>query len=333
MKRFLLKFCILFTLIWGLIGYFAFIVRPHISGDMGTLGKIPFGHEYNRRIETKHASHGTPIQTIGVEDSITSSVITIGDSFSQLGACGYNQFLADAIGGDVINIQQHPYEPEQTFVRLVNNHKIPSGAIVIVETVERALWGRLINLDLQDSVLIRREKSDKGESISLLDETLIWLKEILGIKQPIVKFHTRLDLFSHQTRHNELYIYNSKWVGDGDLLFLEDVANKGLVEQACCNLYNLHEFAENHGIQLLYLIAADKYDVYSPFIISDHPYNPTLDMLPDETWIINPKPFLQKKVFEEVKDVYYINDTHWSPIGAKIVADEIANRLIEEILK
>ena len=36
---------------------------------------------------------------------------------------------------------------------------------------------------------------------------------------------------------------------------------------------------------------------------------------------------MQEQAYAGVKDLYYINDTHWTPAGAKIVADEIFRRL------
>ena len=71
----------------------------------------------------------------------------------------------------------------------------------------------------------------------------------------------------------------------------------------------------------MYLIVGDKYDVYEPFIIDKHPHNPTLDNCPEEPWVINTKPMLQENARKGVKDIFRINDTHWSPIGAKLVAD------------
>lgn len=328
MKHFLIKFSILFGLIWGTIGYFALFVRPQISGDMGFIGMIPFGQEYDAAINRPYQGRTIRVRTISEGDTINDSIITIGDSFSQFGEYGYNQFLAEQLDCDVVNVHRHPYAPEQLFISLVNNDLIQRGSVVVVESVERSMLGRLYNLDLSDTILLRAEKSTEEPKLSLLDETLIWVRTSLGLKQPIVKFHTDRELFSHPTRHEELYIYNSKWSGDGDILFEEAISNAKLVEQAYRNLYSLHEFADAKGIRLIYLVAADKYDVYEPFITEEHPRNPTLDSLPKEEWVVNSKSILQAAAYDGIKDVYYINNTHWSPKGAEIVGQEVAKRLI-----
>lgn len=85
MKRFLIKFCLLFAIILGLIGYYTWVVRPELSGDMGSIGKIPFGHAYDERIEQPYQEMELRVKTIHISADIPDTVITIGDSFSHLG--------------------------------------------------------------------------------------------------------------------------------------------------------------------------------------------------------------------------------------------------------
>ena len=324
MKRFLIKFCGLFFLIWGLIGIYVLVAEPQMSGDMGNLGKIGFGKEYNSSVTKPYAALTQKVNTIFDTDTIPNSIITIGDSFSQLGKYGYSQFAAMNLNCSIYNIARTKYCPEQEFVVLVNNHKILPGSIVIVESVERSFIGRLNNLDFLETQM--QDPLPKEEkTISALDETIIWIRTSLGMKQPIKKFHTEKDLFSHETKHNELYIYSSKWAGDGDILF--DNLTNDYIQKAYKTLYELYEFAHNNEIKLIFIVAADKYDVYEPFILEEHIPNPTLDSIPDEEWIVNSKPWLQSAVYSGIKDVYYINDTHWSPVGSKIVGEEVADRI------
>ena len=324
MRRFLIKFCGLFFLIWGLIGVYVFVAEPQMSGDMGNLGKIGFGKEYNSSVTKSFSSLTQIVNTVFDTDTISNSIITIGDSFSQFGRYGYSQFVAMNLNHSISNIARTTYCPEQEFIVLVNNHKILPGSIVIVESVERSFIGRLNDLDFSETQM--QDTLPKGEkTINALDETIIWIRTSLGMKQPIRKFHTKEDLFSHETKHNELYVYSSKWDGDGDLLF--DKLTDDYIQKAYMKLYELNEFAQNNEIKLIYLVAADKYDVYEPFILEEHIQNPTLDSVPDEKWIVNTKPLLQSAVYTGVKDVYYINDTHWSPVGAKIVGEEVADRI------
>ena len=62
------------------------------------------------------------------------------------------------------------------------------------------------------------------------------------------------------------------------------------------NLNKLHYLALERGVNLIYLISADKYDVYSEYVIDNpFPSNPTLEYFNniDTTWLINSKRILQ----------------------------------------
>lgn len=329
MKRFMIKFYAMMAIILGVIGYYVWFVQPELSGDMGRIGRIPFGKEYNARLEKIYQNVPIRMHVIREDEEIADSIITIGDSFSlQFRALGYNNFLANSLGVSVSNITRDSYHrPEESFIRLVNNHKIPKGSIVIVESVERGCIIRLNDMNLETENLTSKSEVNNGDvKLSVLDETIAWLRLYLGIKNSIRMYKTSRDLFTHKTRHNELYIYDSRWDGDGDLRFVDN-ANESAIMKAWSNLYLLHKFAEEHGVTLIYMIAADKYDVYEPFIKEEHVKNPTLDKLPEEDWIVNSKEILQKKAYDGVQDLYYINDTHWSPVGAQIIGEEIAKRV------
>ena len=50
---------------------------------------------------------------------------------------------------------------------------------------------------------------------------------------------------------------------------------------------------------------------------------------PQEEYIINPRPEVRRAIEKGEKDVWYLNDTHWSPVGAKIAADWISKKLVD----
>lgn len=329
MKRFCIKFCLLFFLIDGFIALYYFGIYPSISGDIGKLGQIPFGQEYIQQVNENYPHERLMVQAISPADSITASLITIGDSFSQQEERGYGQFLAEIINRDIQNIY-YPQTPEQTLVQLLYHNKIPPKATVILEVVERCMFWRLNWIDYQDTTqVVKREEPEvvktSQDNKRILQNAMQFLKKSVGIQQPIVNYTISQDLFSHPSRSRRLYIYNSRWDHDGDLHFTS-LTEKDIY-YAYQNMYTLHQLAESHGVNLIILIAADKYDVYEPFITSKHLRNPALDACPDESWIINTKSLLQTQAYAGTKDLYYVNDTHWSPVGAKLVAEEIYRRL------
>ena len=329
MKRFCIKFFLLFLIIDGFIGVHYFCIRPNLTGDMGKLGQIPFGQEYTQRMDAVCQHKKPMVENISPNDSITSSIITIGDSFSQRKKRGYSQFLGELLHEKIQNMQ-HDETPEQTLVQLLNHHQIPPQTTVILEVVERSMINYLCWMNLEDTTKATLQKENKTEAKKINDQRILqdalqFLKKSVGIQQPITCYSTSQELFTHSSRHNKLYIYDSPWDNDGDLRFT-NLTEKDISYGYQC-MYTLHQMAESQGINLIIVIAADKYDVYEPFIATPHTKNHTLDRCPDEPWIINTKPVLQAKALAGTKDIYYINDTHWSPIGAKIAAEEIYQRL------
>ena len=332
MKQFLLKFIILFFLLDGYLAWYALKVYPNLCGEMDNLSQIPFGPEYHSRMDSIYPIKAVFVKNIYADEvspSFPKAVYTIGDSFSAQDHLGYQQFFGESIGDTIFNILHHfDISAEDLFCQLINSGLIGQGSTIIVESVERNMIKRLCNVNLAGQLpkdhAKRITEGEGNGKMNILNGAAAKLRMTLGYKNPIISYKTNVDLFSHSTIHNKLFIFNSKWNSydygqDGDLLF--QYVEKEDFEKAFLNLYKLKELADSKNIKFMYLIVGDKYDVYEPFIIDKHPHNPTLDNCPEEPWVINTKPMLQENARKGVKDIFRINDTHWSPIGAKLVAD------------
>ena len=336
MKRFCIKFIALFIAIDGFLLFYILAVYPQLSGDMGFTGQIPFGRTYIDSLQTLYDKPEVRVSTLKKGEKINRPVVCFGDSFSRFRKYGYLQVVGEMLDADIQDIN-YDLSPEQTFVQYVHNGLIPPRTMVILESVERSYVERLLKLRLDDNTFPMNERVQYviAENVNpeppraTLGSAINYLRKRLHIKQPIHCYPTSADLFTHSSIHNRLYIYDSpgKWDNEGDLRFVDKAGvNYEPVNQ---QLYALHQLAEDYQLTLVYVVAADKYDVYEPFIVPEHPRNPSLDALPEENWIVNTKPLLQSRVYQGVKDVYYINDTHWSPVGAQIAGEEITNRLAE----
>ena len=96
-------------------------------------------------------------------------------------------------------------------------------------------------------------------------------------------------------------------------------------------LENLFAYADSLGIHLYFLVAADKYDIYQPYIV-DNTYSKSfvLDSLAamcNSPQFINSKDTLSAMACNGVCDIYSCGDTHWSAIGAEAVAKMVAERI------
>ena len=123
------------------------------------------------------------------------------------------------------------------------------------------------------------------------------------------------------------------------LYFYNDDVKMGLdvtADQQMALVYSydrLISLAREKGVNLVIVVACDKYDMYQDFII-DNPY-PVKTLNEDiERWMahdldrfVMAKRALHPLVAQGVKDVYLFNDTHWSPASSRIIAREVINKL------
>lgn len=337
MKRFLTKFIIVFVLLNGYLSWYAIKIYPNLSGDIGILGQIPFGSEYTSRMDSIYPCTSRHVKNIyydEINETESQPIFTIGDSFSAQDTLGYQQFIGESWNKTIYNILHPDNTAEELFCQLLNSAKIPEGSIVIVESVERSMIKRLNEVDIESTLpntpITKLPEGKTDGKMNLLSGAAAKLRLALGYKKPVVQYSTTEDLFSHPTIHNQLFLFNSTWDSydfekDGDLLF-QSIQDKSFLK-AYENLAKMKQLADSKNIKFLYLIVGDKYEVYDPFIKEKHPRNPTLDNCPEELWVINTKPLLQEKALHGTKDIFRINDTHWSPIGAKIVANELEKRI------
>lgn len=126
--------------------YYNVFVHPEISGDLGALAKIPLGWEYNDRMNEPRFAD-CKVRHFG-EDSVAGRIFTIGDSFSQQGINGYQNFLGHQLDEIISNYPVLSSDrPEDIAIGLLNSgffdHR-PQIEWVIVESVERELTQRLL---------------------------------------------------------------------------------------------------------------------------------------------------------------------------------------------
>ena len=332
MKRFLLKSLLYSIPIITPIVLFTIFINPHLHGDIGPLGYITFADEYavTKTVNNKVHNCGYNYAMFNAGD-----ILTIGDSFSQTNEreISYNYFLAEYWNNNVFNLYQDRWaNPFNRFIYLSKTNNLPN--IVIVESVERYLIERLndVNLCLTPQEMIQQKLIDttiNNESIkrkSILEKTQEWIKRNLrlkGYENPIHHVKLSKSLFSCDDKEYDLYFY------------CDDIKNlnlrESLLDSAIVKLDSLFNYAASINIDLYILVAADKYDVYQDFIIDNEYQNQyLLDNIKkryNHTHLIISKDTLYHMVENGVKDVYWSNNTHWSPIGSEAVARQVLQHI------
>lgn len=344
MKRFILK-C-LFTIfpIMLVIYVYGFYVNFYLmdeikkAGDLGGLGYF--------YIDKGQTNMGTKLSETKVDtyyDGIQNKyeILTIGDSFSQQGLAGYQNYLAHNLDKRVLNFPDprgKGYSSEEIALYLLHNdiyEKLGCNT-VIIETVEREFIQHVlsfrdithIDYTVENEAINPPKKSAKSKRGDYLMTTFKYFKLCLyKSKSPVKKVQLNNDYFT-PSPHNALYFYKD------DLWKLS--ATDEEINTVLERLKSLQKQFEDKGIQLFYLIAPDKYDVYQPYILNN-PYQPKtiIDQLEanninELNWFINPRNEFRNMISNGIKDVYHIDDTHWSTVASETVGNIIAYKIQSE---
>ncbi len=320
MKKFLIK-----SLIVG-IPFFVLLVFPNVynfktSGDLGDLSLIYFDDSYRKSIETQKPQCQTfYCKSVYELMENRADILVIGDSFAHK---GFQDYLSVNINKSVTTLWHNlDIEANAIFTTLMLEKRDLIPDVVIIESVERVFVKRLMNMKLDtvldvDSIYYR----PKAVQINYIDKAQDFYKKKLGMSNPVKMAKLSKSLYTCKDKERDLYFYQ-------DDLYTYSESD---VNTAFENLKLLHNYAKSKGVFLIYVVAADKYDVYQDYIVNN-PYKPNkllsegnrFDSLP---YFINTKYILTETSEMGVKDIYWADDTHWSPVGAKIVAEEIARKI------
>lgn len=336
MKKFLIKIGYTVFPLWlaliGTVCIYNIIIIPYMQGDLGRLGKIPMKLYYER--DSDQFIHETLYSTIFRMDSISSdtfNIMTCGDSFSSQGLYGYQNYMS-LHGFHIINY--YPYGPLrwnsfQSAYDLMNLGYVDSSKVkvLVIESVERYLFGRLSNLEFTHKKLAEKDEdiNHTKDDVWSLSEAKTYLDFQLGLKNdenPVKQLELKKQLFSG-TRGRSLYFYYHD-ITQGFSIPKESY------NQVRANIDSLYDKAASKGIELLILICPDKYDMYQDYV-ENNPY-PRKSINEDFRKIVGcrediiiGKEVLLPYIQSGEKDMYYFDDSHWSYKSAKIIADTLTN--------
>ena len=132
------------------------------------------------------------------------------------------------------------------------------------------------------------------------------------------------DFFSTEVSRDLLFY-------DEDLKYLkyESEENIKLLNN---NFNKLSHALSKKNIKLIFMPAVDKYNLYSPYIISNT-YQKSiffeyLDSLPKDYIFINTKKILSEQLEKGEKDIFYADDTHWSHKASEVIIKDESFKII-----
>lgn len=331
------------------IPFIILVINHHFfqisGGDLNRLGFVSIENNY-REIFKNVGSSGktvTDLFELNSNSNTPIDVLTFGDSFSDQGQQGYQSFLINDHHLNVVNINIVRYKVVnqiELLLELVNGDFFNHFNVkhVLLQCVERNIvikgqltdtnkvmnWAAFEKLYSVKNKL-NSENKFKGNIIKYSLNSILYRFDDNAFNSQCYKVTLNKKLFS--TKNNELLFFkddyeNLKYNEKSKIVILNNTLN------------NIADKLRNKGIQLILLPSPDKYDLYSDFIVNNKmPKNVFFDLMEQvqkNYSYIDSKPLFMKYIDQGKKDIYFADDTHWSPFGAKIVADKI-NDVINEL--
>ncbi|MCB5268187.1 MAG: hypothetical protein LHW46_08790 [Candidatus Cloacimonetes bacterium] len=273
-------------------------------------------------------------------------IVTIGDSFFNAGAGGVNPYFQDHIATlynkNVLNLKKSTSSSLQTIINLYNSGWLQQiqPKYIILEIVARdAVQSFAINLNwnsnepFQDSFLAHQETQDpfipKTKFINTANYKYLYFNLFPNKNKYVYTFQLKQNLFSARTA-NKLLVYHN------DIKNLQNINEKN-ISLLNDNLNKLSSILQQSNIQLIFLPAVDKYDLYHKYIIdNNYPKNDFFTLLEKEKKeyiYINSKSILTSALDENTNDIFYADDTHWSNVASELICKNklFANSFSKEI--
>lgn len=340
MKKFLIKsllFIAPFLLLLPLMFFY--------SKNQGDLIRVGFISEDNHYRDTFQSEFDRPLlydtwSTLKSGKKTSYTVLVIGDSFSTQGSYGFQNYLEALDSISVLYLDLNKYGNSiETLYAVLNDGLLDCMEFryVVLESVERDFVKRGQELNKRIRISDLPQSSPNPGKVS----------HDLSFPPPeLLKFplHSLLYLINDHAYISEVYkVKTSRPLFSGrrssELLFhkfdLKHIPLNNNVE-AVSNLNNelniLSTLLQKSNIKLMVLPCPDKYDMYYDYIVKKEKYpKPMFFELMKQMYknyvYIDSKDLLDRLI-QERKDVYFYDDTHWSPWASQRIAREISSRIL-----
>lgn len=339
MKKYLINTIVfLFPIIF--IFAFTILFYQTDNGDLIRMGYIMSDSNYREIFGKEFARNINYYKISDIENTKNRyDILTIGDSFSEYERCGYINYLAEYNNNKIIHLDHFLHEgtPIESLYGILNGDLLDKIDIdyIILQSVER----NSIPYSLDTTKVItlngihqkvKNEKKNKikkpshlrflqNRAAKFVRYNLMYLFQRNTFYSEVHRVQTSKNLFSNNK--NELLFYH----GDISSIWINN--NRDSVLKLNNILNNLSNKLNNRGIRLIFLPSPDKYDIYYDYIISKQKFPKPLffnhlDNMKKEYLYLNSKQILDCAI-QVKKDIYFYDDTHWSPWASQLIALEL----------
>ncbi|WET00908.1 hypothetical protein [Flavobacterium sp. YJ01] len=308
------------------------------SPDLIRLGCFPnvfkeyrgvFHDEFNRKIYFNKYSE---------RKNRNEKILTIGDSFSEQDNYGYKNYLAEQ--SSILHIDRFLSGNQiQTLYELSNGDFFEKHNIeyVILENVERYFIVNAKKIDtskvMMTSQLDDLVRNHKPSEIDNVDP--FFSKKTIQFPLSMLRYYVSQNYLSNKYAYNVVLKKDNLFsVNENNLLFLfKDLSNLegnndfSSVQKLNNILNDLSNKLKSKKVKLIVLPAPDKYGLYYDYIADKTKFPRPLffnhlSVLKKDYIYIDSKKILSAHL-EVEKDIYFYDDSHWSPVASKIISNEI----------
>lgn len=332
-----------------------YLTKNKFTGDLGRLGTINFGEEYANKFKTEKKIYYFEGNLIGKNIEI----VTIGDSFSQQGSIGYQNSLSKLTEkkiGNIKRLKEGKMQPLETLLNLLDSGYLDKikPEYVIFESVERyfvdgvnkSSSSQKINLEEINKYYEEIEvkpikgvieylngvKNNKEEILFSMANYKYLINNIFyrvtgrSCDSVVYQKEIKMPLFS--VKEDKLYFYFQ------DIEYNFKASEKN-INEANLRLNQLNKSLNEKGIKLIVIPAVNKYTLYQDYIkknnYSQSIFFDNLRKVKKDYIFIDTYEILLNEVKKGKKDIFYANNTHWSHLASKKVAESIKENLEKQV--
>lgn len=349
-KKFIIK-TLYFTSPFAILYIVTLLFYTSKNGDLARLGYIP--NKYRDYENNLASDRPEKFELLSETKNKNFKIITLGDSFSELGNQGYKNVLAVDYNFSILHVDRFitinqitQANQIQTLIDMINGGFFDKYHVeyVILEKAERIItlglddidFSKKLTLNQLDSLIVNHHKPTKDNQDKFFSAATIKFplyhfprfylsKNYLSNKQVYnVELNTK-SLFGNHSNKLLFYYDDIETLNYSNSIENAEKLNKYLIK--------INEMLQKKNIKLIVLPAPDKYDFYYNYISDKKQYPKpiffdNMKKQKKDYIYIDSKEILSKHL-KDKQDIYYWDDTHWSPIGSKIVGDEVAKAILQ----
>lgn len=317
------------------------------SKDKGDLLRVGFLQEDNAYRDIYRAEFNQPVyydtlSRLNTKKKSAYTVLVFGDSFSAQGCFSFQNYLAqyDSISVLYCDINKWGNSIE-TLYGALNDRLFDSVDVqyVVLESVERDFAKRGYELNKQTRLSDLPKPITRSGKVNY--NTSFPPPEL--VKFPLYSLLYNLSDNAYFSDVYQMEMDRSHFTGSrGSTLLFSNLDLKNIeknnsleaIDNLNTELNAVSDKLQEKGVKLIVLPSPDKFDIFYNYLNdrANYPRPLFFDLMKKVVKnyrYVDSKEILGQAIQTE-KDVYFFDDTHWSPLGSQLIAKELSSIILQK---